>query len=74
MFAIPAGIYVVVAILFLIFASGEVQNFDKKEYKKKYCFLIWGGITMNNSQLKFTDNMLLCFATLLTCLILYAYF
>jgi len=40
MFAIPAGIYVVVAIIFLIFASGEVQNFDKKEYKKKYCFLI----------------------------------
>ena len=39
MFAIPAAIYGVVAILFVIFASGEVQEFDRKEYKKKYCFL-----------------------------------
>ena len=39
MFAIPAGIYVAVAILFVTFAKGEVQEFDKKEYKKKYCFL-----------------------------------
>ena len=41
MFAIPAGIYVAVAILFVFLASGEVQDFDKKEYKKKYCFLYW---------------------------------
>ena len=39
MFAIPAGIYVAVAILFVTFAKGEVQEFDKKEYKKQYCFL-----------------------------------
>ena len=40
MFAIPAVIYVAVAVLFVIFASGEVQEFDKKVYKKKYCFLL----------------------------------
>ncbi|XP_023342681.1 putative inorganic phosphate cotransporter isoform X2 [Eurytemora carolleeae] len=36
-FVIPAVIYTTVAILFVIIGSGEVQEYDKKVYKKKFC-------------------------------------
>ena len=39
MYYIPSVIYVVATLNFLIFSSGEVQKFDSKKYKKKYCFL-----------------------------------
>ena len=40
MYYIPSGIYVFAALNFLIFASGTVQSFDSKEYKKR-CSFLW---------------------------------
>jgi len=40
MFYIPSGIYIVAALNFVIFASGQVQSFDSKSYKQK-CSFLW---------------------------------
>lgn len=35
MFAIPAGVYSVTAIIFIVFGRAEVEDFDRKEYRAR---------------------------------------